>query len=96
MAHSNYDVKNTGNGKEKIKIGSISYDTSDRVGSGGFGNVFIGFCTIESTHKAAIKQVWKKGSRAFQFSEREAANLQNMNHPHVIKLYHVEETEKYW
>ncbi|KAL7318455.1 hypothetical protein PS15m_001698 [Mucor circinelloides] len=81
--------------KKQNKLGP--YNLLQTLGEGEFGKVKLGI-HIETGQEVAIKLIKKEGSGSdtrINKVEREISVLKTLNHPYIVKLYNVVETEKY-
>ncbi|GAN05205.1 pkinase-domain-containing protein [Mucor ambiguus] len=81
--------------KKQNKLGP--YNLLQTLGEGEFGKVKLGI-HIETGQEVAIKLIKKEGAGSdtrINKVEREISVLKTLNHPYIVKLYNVVETEKY-
>ncbi|KAI9473555.1 MAG: kinase-like domain-containing protein [Benjaminiella poitrasii] len=81
--------------KKQSKIGP--YNLLQTLGEGEFGKVKLGI-HVETGQEVAIKLIKKEGigsDSRINKVEREISVLKTLNHPYIVKLYNVIETEKY-
>ncbi|KAI8645906.1 hypothetical protein BD408DRAFT_440646 [Parasitella parasitica] len=81
--------------KKQNKLGP--YNLLQTLGEGEFGKVKLGI-HIETGQEVAIKLIKKEGTGSdtrINKVEREISVLKTLNHPYIVKLYNVVETEKY-
>lgn len=71
-------------GREMKKIGAFEYVEKNILGQGTFGFVYDGRCSCHG--RVAIKKV------AIDHIDQETKEdeLMNLNHPNVVRLYHIE------
>ncbi|KAG1377600.1 hypothetical protein G6F61_006591 [Rhizopus arrhizus] len=81
--------------RKQNKLGP--YNLLQTLGEGEFGKVKLGIHS-KTGEEVAIKLIRKDGigsDNRINKVEREISILKNLNHPHIVKLYNVLETEKY-
>ncbi|KAK4515419.1 uncharacterized protein ATC70_010364 [Mucor velutinosus] len=81
--------------RKQNKLGP--YNLLQTLGEGEFGKVKLGI-HIETGQEVAIKLIKKEGDGSdtrINKVEREISVLKTLNHPYIVKLYNVVETEKY-
>lgn len=81
--------------KKQNRLGP--YNLLQTLGEGEFGKVKLGIHT-ETGEEVAIKLIKKEGAGSdtrINKVEREISVLKTLNHPYIVKLYNVVETEKY-
>lgn len=64
------------------KLEEIEFDPKIRLGEGSYGTVFPG---MYKGQKVAVKMV-----RLIDTDENEEHNLKRLNHPNIVRLFHVE------
>lgn len=68
----------------------MQYDKKELLGKGGYGSVFLG--TFEGK-RVAVKRIELIGEDVLDDNELKA--LQQLDHPHVIKLLHFESDDNF-
>lgn len=66
--------------------------TGFKLGEGNFAKVYLGY-DIVTLRKVAVKKQ-PKNNKTLQYMLREIEIMKSLNHPNIIRLYHVEEYEK--
>ena len=89
-----YENLNEDSGEKKKKVGN--YIISKTIGEGSFAKVRLGY-HLNTQQMVAVKVINKREVLKRNYLRanlrREACMMQRMQHPHIIKLYEVMETE---
>ena len=73
---------------------SRDYDFDKIIGEGGYGTVYLAY-NKNNQEKRAIKVIKKKDLTDLKIFNHEAKLLLTMDHPNIVKLYDVYETEDF-
>jgi serine/threonine protein kinase len=78
---------------------TVSYDRSNCIGSGGFGDIFIGYRNTTG-EAVAVKRIEKdklgKSNDAHIQITKEVAALQKLDHPNILKYYDMFEESRFF